>query len=637
MTAYLAPQFDTQFFDGSTVAAGYKLYTYDSGTTTPKATYSDQAGVTPQTNPIILDAAGRVPGELFLGPGEYTLTLKTAADSLVKTWDNVAGADTLLRSDLASTSDASKGAGMVGSNDGEGGSLWTTVAGFIAFLLSSLGSSVIGFIQSGIGAIRRSMQDKGRELVSVKDFGAVGDGVADDTDAIRRAIAAVAAVGGGEVRFPNGRYRITDTIRVPSFVVLRGISVGGFPYYGPTGKSSVIVVDFGASVYKWAIEPDTRYITGDGTIPYNTLLQGEDLGSVWRGVYGAGVVGLHITTKNQTQTNIVYGALRFHGAPHSVCQDCTVVGDFGTAYLLNASFGHKQLNFHSESQFYGTVMWNDCNAVELDGYCNKSISPTSLAVPADYRYPLATPENMVSSLKIDGSHSTSAKGLLVYGSNNVGGQFTGEYWPDVVYAQDSYGVNLSRLYTEGNQVAYCLTATYASVSVETLHAYCANAELFDFGFACRADVRANSAILYSQFGNGPSSDPSPINNSAVTIRGIPASVSRWGLVFADDRKQYPVAWVRFAGPTGAIQSSYNVSSVTRNGAGDYQINLTNPIYTALLCPVISTSDNAYGSKYAVQAPVGDVQTRADYVKISTFRGDTTAQQDPQAVFVVVFA
>ena len=118
MTAYLAPQFDTQFFDGSTVAAGYKLYTYDSGTTTPKATYSDQAGVTPQTNPIILDAAGRVPGELFLGPGEYTLTLKTAADSLVKTWDNVAGADTLLRSDLASTSDASKGAGMVGYDGG---------------------------------------------------------------------------------------------------------------------------------------------------------------------------------------------------------------------------------------------------------------------------------------------------------------------------------------------------------------------------------------------------------------------------------------------------------------------------------------------------------------------------------------
>ena len=36
MTAYLSPVFDTRSFDGSTVAAGYKLYTYDSGTTTPE-------------------------------------------------------------------------------------------------------------------------------------------------------------------------------------------------------------------------------------------------------------------------------------------------------------------------------------------------------------------------------------------------------------------------------------------------------------------------------------------------------------------------------------------------------------------------------------------------------------------------
>lgn len=123
MTAYLAPQFDTQFFDGSTVAAGYKLYTYDSGTTTPKAVYSDQAGVTPHANPIILDANGRVSGQMFLGSGEYTFTLKTAADVLVKTWNDVGGSatadqavalDTAIRADLASKSDASKGSGMSG-------------------------------------------------------------------------------------------------------------------------------------------------------------------------------------------------------------------------------------------------------------------------------------------------------------------------------------------------------------------------------------------------------------------------------------------------------------------------------------------------------------------------------------------
>lgn len=35
------------------------------------------------------------------------------------------------------------------------------------------------------------------------------------------------------------------------------------------------------------------------------------------------------------------------------------------------------------------------------------------------------------------------------------------------------------------------------------------------------------------------------------------------------------AWVKFAGATGAIDKSYNVTSVTRNGTGDYTINFTN--------------------------------------------------------------
>lgn len=41
----------------------------------------------------------------------------------------------------------------------------------------------IGFVQSGTGSVPRTMQDKGRESVSVEDFGAVGDGVTDDTAA----------------------------------------------------------------------------------------------------------------------------------------------------------------------------------------------------------------------------------------------------------------------------------------------------------------------------------------------------------------------------------------------------------------------------------------------------------------------
>lgn len=61
----------------------------------------------------------------------------------------------------------------------------------------------LGFLQAGTGAVTRTAQAKMRDTVSVKDFGAVGDGVADDTAAIQAAHAASA-----KVYYPRGVYKI---------------------------------------------------------------------------------------------------------------------------------------------------------------------------------------------------------------------------------------------------------------------------------------------------------------------------------------------------------------------------------------------------------------------------------------------
>ena len=80
-----------------------------------------------------------------------------------------------------------------------------------------------GFIQAGTGAVQRTVESKLQDVVSVKDFGAVGDGVADDTVAIQAAVNSVSS--GGQVYFPSGTYQISSAISLPSAaVVLKGAS-----------------------------------------------------------------------------------------------------------------------------------------------------------------------------------------------------------------------------------------------------------------------------------------------------------------------------------------------------------------------------------------------------------------------------
>jgi hypothetical protein len=82
-----------QFFDNSGVPlAGGLLYSYEAGTTTPAATYTSSAGTIANTNPIVLDAAGRPPSEIWLsGSYQYKLVLKTSTGVLLWTMDNLTG------------------------------------------------------------------------------------------------------------------------------------------------------------------------------------------------------------------------------------------------------------------------------------------------------------------------------------------------------------------------------------------------------------------------------------------------------------------------------------------------------------------------------------------------------------------
>ena len=83
------------------------------------------------------------------------------------------------------------------------------------------------FTQTGTGASSRTFQSKSEDIVSVKDFGATGDGSTNDFVAIQNAINA--ARGASKVYFPKGTYRVNRTIEIPSNSHLIG-----------SGKSTII-------------------------------------------------------------------------------------------------------------------------------------------------------------------------------------------------------------------------------------------------------------------------------------------------------------------------------------------------------------------------------------------------------------
>jgi hypothetical protein len=80
-----------QFFDDNGVPlAGGLIYTYQAGSSTPLATYTTNGGTIANSNPIVLDASGRTPAEIWLFTGfSYKFVLKNADDVLIQTLDNI--------------------------------------------------------------------------------------------------------------------------------------------------------------------------------------------------------------------------------------------------------------------------------------------------------------------------------------------------------------------------------------------------------------------------------------------------------------------------------------------------------------------------------------------------------------------
>ena len=378
MAVNLSPVFGVagQLFDNNgNPLAGGKIYTYSAGTTTPAATYTSASGAIAHSNPIVLDGAGRVPsGEIWLTDGiQYKFVVEDAASNLIGTYDNLSGINSNFVNFTNEQEIQTATAGQTvfnlatmqyqpgtnslsvfvdGVNQYGPGAQYayvetdsdtiTFVSGLhvgasVKFTTSQLNSSgavdaaQVSYDPPFVDSVATNVEVKLSEFVSVADFGAIGDGVTDDTVAFQAAYDDV--VAGGTIYIPPGNYLVssltgtkqvlwmsfgalnnsgTAPITLPGVVetffekrklirrtitagddysvldVQRSTShTGGTPGFVNTAVRASIQINPGVTDFEWALlgVVDNYSASGEPTGVYGQGIRRAGAGPAWGGVF----------------------------------------------------------------------------------------------------------------------------------------------------------------------------------------------------------------------------------------------------------------------------------------------------------------------------------------------------------------
>ena len=202
--ARISPVPRLQFFDdnGDPLVGG-KLYTYAAGTVTPLATYTDAGGGTEHTNPIILDSRGEV--SLWLGSSLYDFVIHNADDELIYTADDI--------SSQATVADLTAANITFSVTNGPSGTVQNALDGLIFERTATE-------IAAGVTPTNYYYPPG-----NVYRYGAVGNGVADDSTAIQNAVLSTPA--GDTLIFPNGTFKLTTGITRSTPIKIVGSGIYG--------------------------------------------------------------------------------------------------------------------------------------------------------------------------------------------------------------------------------------------------------------------------------------------------------------------------------------------------------------------------------------------------------------------------
>lgn len=524
--ATLTPSPKMQFLDANGAPlSGGKLYTYISGTTTPLVTYTDATAGTPNANPIILDSRGEA--NVWLGASRYSMKLTTFADALVWTADGIGGVATL--SDLAASS----------------------------------GSSLVGFIQAGTGAVATTVQEKLYEIPSLKDYGVKANGVTDDTAALQAAVNL-----GGWFLVPRGTI-IFSSLSIPSNTVLMG--------YGK--NLSIFKV-------KNASNPATAAIKNADTINGNSGIQ----------IISCGFDGNYL---NQT----VGGVISLTKCTDTLIQDCYVKNGFNSGLVFSGGSNNTIVSSDTSSNGkggagYGLYLFNSSSNKVVDHTAGDNC--IGVAVEASGATTFATNNTIINLHAVGNRADFGQSGAGIHNEQSAGGDASGLTVCGAVCINSTGGgvvisgtnsFKATGLTTRNNGKAGLITLSALNFLIENSHivdngategaGYKYSARFDDTGVLVGSTGIISSSIIYGT-GAGVSSVKSFTTLSEIRLENTRISGSTLGdgvLSGAKDSLKRPGICYFFATRVGAAVASPAVIPFDSATIATSQYNATTGVFT----------------------------------------------------------